>query len=250
MTIPTLIACSHGTDNPHGREVVSSLVAQTQRLLPAVDVIETYVDVQFPQVNEVLAQVPAGQSAVVVPLLLSGGYHVHHDIAMAVATRNNTGSETRQGATLGPHPLLAQVLRDRITESGGRGASAVVLVAAGSSDDRAQVDVERQADLLRQVVDAPVRIAYLSATTPSVPEVLSELHDQLHGQPQEAASIAIASYLLAPGFFQRKLHREVEEWLNSNPGTHLNISVSEPLGADPRIVQIIVAAYRAQVGVD
>ncbi|KFC52834.1 hypothetical protein GY12_17950 [Micrococcus luteus] len=42
-------------------------------------------DVQSPSLDEVVAALPPGEPAVIVPLLLSLGHHVHHDIHHAAA---------------------------------------------------------------------------------------------------------------------------------------------------------------------
>lgn len=119
MLRPVLLACSHGTDNPTGQRVVSSVLDQVRVLLPDVEVIETYVDVQFPQIDTVILEVPHHRDVIVVPVLLSAGYHVHHDIAQAVAARNEaTGPRSQAVATpaLGPHPLLADLVVDRLRQ--------------------------------------------------------------------------------------------------------------------------------------
>ncbi|MCQ7029814.1 CbiX/SirB N-terminal domain-containing protein, partial [Escherichia coli] len=88
------------------------------------------VDVQPPTVVDVVAGLAAsGQAAVVVPLLLSGGYHVHVDIAGAVAG----SARTVAARPLGPDPRLVAVLHDRLLRAGadpGDPLTAVVLAAA------------------------------------------------------------------------------------------------------------------------
>jgi len=89
--LPMLIGCSHGTADDAGRATIRALLQQVRDAVAAlgggaVEVREAFVDVQYPRVDAVVATavdaVPAG--AVVVPLLLSGGFHVHVDIARAV----------------------------------------------------------------------------------------------------------------------------------------------------------------------
>ena len=109
-----------------------------------------FVDVQPPTVVDVVAELGgSGRAAVVVPLLLSGGYHVHVDIAGAVA-----GSADAVAARpLGPDPRLVEVLRDRLGAAGADRrdpATAVVLAAAGSSDPRSVADGAGTADLLQR----------------------------------------------------------------------------------------------------
>ena len=82
-----MIACSHGTRDPAGRAAIHALIDGVRLARADLDVREAFVDVQEPEVADVVNEALAGDPearAVVVPLLLSGGYHVHVDIARAV----------------------------------------------------------------------------------------------------------------------------------------------------------------------
>ena len=141
MNSPILIACAHGTSSPHGAAEVNALRDGIAALRPGLDVREAYVDVQDPDLPAVVAGLPAGETAVVVPLLLSVGYHVKVDIARAVKSR----PDTLAAAPLGPDPRLAALLDQRLREAGVTDNDAVVLAAAGSSDPSAAQNVEELA---------------------------------------------------------------------------------------------------------
>ena len=131
------------------------------------------------------------------PLLLSGGYHVHVDIAGAVA--GSTG--TVAARPLGPDPRLVEVLHDRLVEAGADPRdplTAVVLAAAGSSDVRAVADVENTADLLQRTWAGPVTTGYGSAATPPVPDAVAA------ARRAGAERVVVAAYLLAPGPLPRQ----------------------------------------------
>ena len=99
MSAPVLhvIACAHGTHDAAGRVVIDGLRADLAALLaaegPGAQVHEAYVDVQSPSLDEVVAALPPGEPAVIVPLLLSLGHHVHHDIHHAAAARPGAASQ-------------------------------------------------------------------------------------------------------------------------------------------------------------
>ena len=95
MNSPILIACAHGTSSTEGAAEVNALRAGIGSLRPGLDVREAYVDVQEPELPAVVAGLPAGETAVVVPLLLSVGYHVKVDIARAVKSRPDTRATSR-----------------------------------------------------------------------------------------------------------------------------------------------------------
>ena len=51
---PVLIACSHGTSSLAGRTAISALVEKVRLLLPHVSVEEAFVDVQQPEIDDVV----------------------------------------------------------------------------------------------------------------------------------------------------------------------------------------------------
>ena len=109
MTSEALVLCSHGTADPAGRTAVSALVAAVRARVGG-EVVETWVDVQRPQVGEVVGRaLSQGFSPVtVVPLLLSSGFHVHVDVAAATRAPG-----VRAAPALGPDPRLADLLAQR-----------------------------------------------------------------------------------------------------------------------------------------
>jgi sirohydrochlorin ferrochelatase len=195
MTRPILVACAHGTSNPDGKAAILRVVEELRAARPDVTVLDAYVDVHGPELPDVVAGLPAGAPAVVVPLLLSVGYHVKVDIGRAVASRERTTA----AAPLGPDPRLARVLAERLGQAGLGPGDAVVLAAAGSSNPAASDDVETLADMLRHLVPNRVLAAYGASAQPSVPDAVAEL------RAEEVGRIVVASYLLAPGYFHDQL---------------------------------------------
>ncbi|MCG8654290.1 sirohydrochlorin chelatase [Yimella sp. NH-Cas1] len=216
-----LVVCAHGTDNPQGQDVVRSIVAQVAGARPDLVVREAYVDVQQPElpvvVNELAAQ---HDSVTVVPLLLSSGFHTEVDVANAVESHANA-TATR---ALGPHDLLADVLTDRLRSAGADEGDSIVLAVAGSSRDAGATDAEAMRDLLAQRRSGPVSIGYLAAREPSVPDAVAAAR-------RSGQSVALASYLIGPGFFHDRLQRA---------GVDV---VADPLGDDPRLAQLVALRF-------
>ena len=222
MTAPILVACSHGTDNRSGRAEIDRLREQIAALRPGLDVREAYIDVQDPALPEVVAALPEGAPAVVVPLLLSVGYHVEVDIAQAVASRERTVA----AAPLGPDPRLARLLAERLGPLGP--AWGVVLAAAGSSKPTAARAVEQLAEQLAGLIPQPVLAGYGAGAEPRVPAAVGLLRGQTR-------RVAVAAYLLAPGFFHDQL---------AKAGADL---VTAALLPDPVLAQIALDRYDAAV---
>ena len=195
-----LLAVSHGTSSPTGAAAVQALVdAVRDRLAgPGTRVAAGFVDVQQPDVPTSLAALgadgPGGEPVVVVPLLLSAGYHVHVDLREAADKALAAGAHVTVARALGPDARLVDVLATRLDEAGLRDDDAVVLAAAGSSDARALADCETVAAALAERLGRPVTPSYVSAAAPTVPDAVAAAR-------AGGARVVVSSYLLAPGFF-------------------------------------------------
>jgi sirohydrochlorin ferrochelatase len=226
---PVLVACAHGTRSPRGRRLVAELALAARDLRSGLTTAAAFVDVQPPTVTDVVAGLSAeGRPAVVVPLLLSGGYHVHVDIARAVE-----GSGTAVAARpLGPDERLVEVLHDRLLAADADPRdprTAVVLAAAGSSDPRSVADVQDTADRLQRRWAGPVTTGYGSAAQPSVADAVAA------ARRSGAERVVLAAYLLAPGHFHDKLDAAGAD------------AVTAPLLPDDRIAAVLLDRYDAAV---
>ena len=190
---PALVAASHGTSSPEGRSAVAALVDAVRVAAPGILVEDAFVDVQQPDVPAVLDALGPSRAAVVVPLLLSAGYHVHVDLVREVAGRDGAPV---LGAALGPDERLVEVLALRLVEAGLRDDDRVVLAAAGSSDLRAVADCRTVARLLSARLGRPVPVGFLSASRPSVADVVARTR-----ATHPVSRVVVSSYLLAPGYF-------------------------------------------------
>jgi sirohydrochlorin ferrochelatase/nitrite reductase/ring-hydroxylating ferredoxin subunit len=190
-----LVAASHGTSDPAGRRAVAALVAAVRRARHDLHVVDAHVDVQQPDVPAAMdGLADADRAVVVVPLLLSAGYHVHVDLAEAAA--DAAPREVRVAGALGPDPRLATVLARRLREAGLATGDRVVLAAAGSSDARAVADCHAVGEMLARELGREVVVSFISAARPRVPAaVLAER------EAHPGSRVAVATYLLAPGYF-------------------------------------------------
>ncbi|MCI2239373.1 hypothetical protein MO973_33090 [Paenibacillus sp. TRM 82003] len=226
---PVLVACSHGTRSETGRRTVDALRSAVAAARPDLDVRAAHVDVHGPELPDVVGELSAaGRRGVVVPLLLSSGYHVRVDIADAVGA---SGGLSVAAAALGPGPEVTDVVLQRLGEALGEDPAtfdgAVVLAAAGSSDAVAQADVRTAAGLLAARLRAPVTCGFLSAQEPAVADAVAA------ARAAGARRVAVASYLLAPGVFSRRL---------ADAGAD---AVAEPMGPHPLLADLVVRRYEA-----
>jgi len=234
MTTPVLAAISHGTSSAAGQTAVTALAdairedaaacrsdrgapprmsarsvedaatlrsgaargCRTQDVDDAPEVVLGHVDVQQPDVPAVLSACEPGASVVIVPLLLSAGYHVHVDLREAVAAASDR--TVTIASALGPDPRLADVLARRLLEAGARpGRDHIVMAAAGSSDAGAVDDCRAMGRLLAERLGVPVTVGFLSAAAPKLADAVATTR----GDRGDGPRVVVASYLLAPGFF-------------------------------------------------
>jgi sirohydrochlorin ferrochelatase len=206
---------AHGSSYPAAAEAVTALARQVSRLAPVIDIRVAFVQHAEPSLPQVLAE--AGEDAVVVPLLLSTGYHLTTDIA---------GLAKRVAGPLGPDQLLVTALTTRLAQAGVPGGVGVVLAATGSSDPNAAGQIAAQADLLAAELDAPVIAAFAASGRPTVEDAVAHLREATGGP------VAVASYLLAPGLFHDRLAKSGADW------------VTAPLGDHPAVAAIVIDRYR------
>jgi len=200
---PPLVLAAHGSTDPRFAEVIEALAEQVAASRPLLDVRVGYLEhgPDLPSVSEI--------GCVIVPVLLSSGFHVRTDIPARA-------SGAAVAKAIGPDRRLTTVLVRRLQAAGWKRERPLVLAAAGSSDLRARADVHQMARDLGDEVGMDVPAAFL-------------------GEPDHtlAGAAAVASYLLAPGHFAAAI---------AECGAAI---VAEPLGADPLIAEIILDRYDA-----
>ena len=230
---PLLLLASHGSRDPVAQRAVLALVDAVTLALttisPATLVAAGFIDVQQPDVPHCLAAAEPGRAAVLVPLLVSAGYHVRFDLANAVAQ-----AQPRQvavTAALGPDSRLTGILADRLAQSGLQPGDRVILAAAGSSDANAVADCRAAGEELAALLGRPVTVAFIAAATPSLSDAVAAART---ASPD--ARVVVASYLLAPGTFARWSHDAGADVVSAT----LLVEGEEPPAA---LVDVVVDRY-------
>lgn len=224
---PALLAISHGTGSLEGQAAVAALVAAVEQRLPDIAVRLGHVDVQQPDVAASLAGLPPAQPVVIVPLLLSAGYHVHVDLVEQSAGRDGVAISP----ALGPDERLVDALIARLAPVAPEPPDSIVLAVAGSSDDRANDDCRETARMLGARLDREVRVGFLAAADPRLDVAVAEAAAETHGR------VFVADYLLAPGYFHSLAVRMAGD-----------AGVAAPLLGDDEppasVVDLVVQRYR------
>jgi sirohydrochlorin ferrochelatase len=210
---PRLLVVAHGTRSASGQATTADLVAAVARARPELRVDLCFLDVATPTLGDALDG--STDPTVAVPLLLSTGQHVQHDIPAAASGR----AQVRVARHLGPHPLLAAALADRLAPVAGDAAS-TLLVAAGSSHPDAAAELTAAAALLAERVGQRVAQATMADDVAAVLDALPR-------------PVAVATYLLAPGAFLTELETAAKG----------RARVAEPIGVHPALVELVLLRY-------
>lgn len=226
---PALVVVAHGSRDPRALSTVRTLLDRVREQRPGLPVHLGHIELNDPLLPDTLAGLGT-QEAVLVPLLLSRGYHIKRDIPEMAA---ESQVRARVAGALGPHPLLVETLHARLVEAGWhtrmdeatRRTSAVVLAAAGSRDPESKVDTNRTAQLLAERLGVPVVPAYATTAAPTVPDAIRAL--TASGRHR----VAVASYFTAPGRFATE-SAQAAPWI-----------ASAPLGTHPAMAQLILHRY-------
>jgi len=208
-----LLVVAHGTASTDGRATTEALVTAIAAARPGVGVGLCFLDVVEPSLPAALDAL-GPQPAVLVPLLLCTGYHVQTDIPAAVAHYPHV----RVARHLGPHPLLIDVLLDRL--GGMPAAGSLALVGAGSTRSQAYTELAETARLLAARVGRPVAVLTMA----------DDLGASLRGL---ARPVNVAAFLLAEGQFVTSLGEAAAGVA----------AVSSPLGVHPALVSLVWTRY-------
>ena len=203
-----LVLAMHGTRSAVGQATLTSIAEAVAAARDGLMVTVAYLDVIEPTLSQILDRID--EPAVVVPGLLSTGYHVTTDIPAVVASRPGV----RVARHLGPDDRLTTALVDRIGSGGGSGR--ILLAATGSSRPEAAQEVAVAATKLAAATGQ--QVLPVSLTNP-LGSVLR-------------SGDAVATYLLAEGWFYDRAVTEA--------AGHV---VTPPIGAHPCLVELILARY-------
>jgi sirohydrochlorin ferrochelatase len=216
--VATLLIAAHGTRSAAGSATVAALAKAIAAARPHVPVSLCFLDVAEPSLATALDSL-AGRPVVVVPLLLSAGYHVTTDIPAVVAGRQ----QVRVARHLGPDPAVIDALADRLAEAGGEDEP-VFLAAIASSRSSARAEVEQAAAALAERLARPVRVLGLGD---------DRLTDT---QPR----CRVSTYLLAEGGFLDQLRADAAG----------DAVVAAPIGVHPAVVSLTWTRYDEASAVD
>ncbi|MDP9117187.1 MAG: hypothetical protein M3O28_08030 [Actinomycetota bacterium] len=221
-----MLIVAHGTASPRGSQTTRDLVHQVALARPGVAVGLCFLDVAEPTLASALEHTTV--ATVVLPLLLSTGFHTLVDIPAAIAARIAMTPEGAGAARLalavathlGPDEALVDILLDRLAEVRHRPAASTALVAAGSTREQAAAELHRTGQLLATRLGRPVSV---HTVDDQLPKHLAAL----------AAPVEVVPYLLAEGRFMDSLRAAAPD----------SAMVAAPIGVHPALISLLWSRY-------
>lgn len=246
MNTPLMLV-GHGTVDAAG---VAEFVAFTERVrarLAAddVDVDGGFIELSQPTVHEAWGGL-AGRGhtrMAAVPMVLAAAGHAKGDIPAALQREvvRDPGTSYVLGRPLGPHPVLQEVLAERIAAAlDVDGATAegttVLLVGRGATDPDANAEVCKVARLLWEGRSYDgVETAFVSLAAPDVATGLARCRSL------GASRVVVAPYFLFDGVLPRRVVAQAQAFADAHPD--VDVRMAGYLGDTDALAGLVVERY-------
>ena len=245
-----LLIVGHGTRSAAGVAQFTALVERIRRRDTVAAVEGGFIELSRPPLTDAAgALVGRGhRSVVALPLVVAAAGHGKGDIPAALARekRRHPGLRYAYGRPLGPHPLLQEVLAERVDaalDGVDRAGTWVALIGRGSTDPDANAEVTKVARLLWEGRGyAGVEPGFVSLAEPSVPAVLERL------RRLGAWRIVVAPYFLFTGVLPDRVAEQAAAWAARHPD--VEVRGAAVLGATPELADLVLERYRETLAGD
>lgn len=231
-----ILLVGHGTRRPEGNRAFLDLCRASALLAGRAAVEPCFLEIAEPAIDRGLANLARrGVSRlVIVPMQLTAGRHVQHDIPNQVrqALKRLPRMSVAFANHLGSHAGLVELAEERLNRAvGGRvpaRSCALVLVARGSRDPAVRDEIVRLARLRRELNGmGEVFASFLAMSEPLFDEVLDRTAlanwDRVVVQP----------HLLLPGLLTRRVEATIRNM--SARYSQTEWITTAPLGPDARL---------------
>jgi sirohydrochlorin ferrochelatase/(2Fe-2S) ferredoxin len=236
-----VLLVGHGSRREKSNEQVREIAVELEGRL-GIPVDAGFLELAEPAIDEAIAGLAGAVSQVsVVHLSLFAASHVKNDVPLAVEQAREAHPELtiNNGAHLGVHPALLDLLDDRATAVEAElgvdredDEVAAVVCARGSSDPDANADVHKLARLLYEgrAFDR-VEASFIGVTEPLLEDTL---HDIAKTRPD---AVVVIPYMLGDGVLTGRIKDGAREFDEEYP--YVDAAPGEPLGTDTRLLDVL-----------
>lgn len=240
-----LLLVGHGTVDEGGVSEFTAFIGRVRERLgeSGIDVAGGFIELSAPPVNDAWSDLAAlgHRRFAAVPLVLVAAGHGKGDIPAALEreVRRNPGTGYVFGRPLGPHPILLDVLAERIGDVAPEAEwadTAVLLVGRGSTDPDANAEVCKVSRLLQETRGFSfVETAFVSLAWPSVSEGLERV------RRLGAKRVVVAPYFMFDGVLPQRVAEQAAEFGRS--AGDLAVEVADYLGDCDGLADLVVERY-------
>ncbi|WP_135533753.1 CbiX/SirB N-terminal domain-containing protein [Halostella pelagica] len=236
-----VLLVGHGSRREKSNEQVRELAADLEGRL-GIPVDAGFLELAEPAIPDAIGGLaPAVSEITVVQLSLFAASHVKNDVPLAVqgARSDHPGLTLNNGAHLGIHPAIVDLLDDRVAAverdlGVDREADdvTVVLCARGSSDPDANADVHKLARLLYEGREfSRVEASFIGVTEPLLDDTL---HSVAKHRPD---AVVVVPYMLGDGVLTGRIRDGAGEFDAEYP--YVDAACGDPLGTDSRLLDVL-----------
>lgn len=242
-----ILLMGHGSRDREGVNEFMELVGAVQDAVPEYPVEASFLEFDCPQVPSIQegfdrCVARGAKTVLALPVLLLEAGHARSDMPAQVARarRRYPELDLRAAKHLGIHPLMIEMLEERIaqTQNGlepiGSADTAVLLVGRGTSDPEANGDFYKIGRLVWERNQYRlVECCFISLAEPGVREGINRCV-QLG-----ARRILIMPYFINTGILVKRISEEAASAQRLHPG--MEIIVGEHFGVHPNVVKLLVS---------
>lgn len=247
-----IVIAGHGSRDADGIREFGQLVELVRERAPQHQVSHGYLEFASPTIDQAIAAhtTQNAKQIVMVPGILLAATHAKNDMPSELLTfaREHPDIDFYFGAPMGLHPLLLQVVQQRIVEAEAtspktvrRDDTCLVLVGRGTTDPDANGEVAKFARMVEEGMGfGGSYVCYSGTAKPLVADGLRS------AAKLGFARLVVVPFFLFDGILVKRIYEAADALQEREPG--LEVLKAGYLGVHPNVADVLIA--RAQEAVE
>jgi precorrin-8X/cobalt-precorrin-8 methylmutase len=247
-----IVIAGHGSRDADGIREFEQLVELVKARAPQHHVSHGYLEFASPTIDQAIAEQLNADSKqiVMVPGILLAATHAKNDLPSELlnAAREQPETDFHFGAPMGLHPLLLQVVQQRIVEAEAtttktvrRDDTCLVLVGRGTTDPDANGEVAKFARMIEEGMGFGASyVCYSGTAKPLVADGLRTVAKLGY------ARLIVVPFFLFDGILVKRIYDAADALQEREPD--LEVLKAGYLGVHPNVADVLIA--RAQEAID